>query len=249
MTGARWCRPAPRASAGRWFDGLPRLFWVLWAGILINRLGTLVEPFLGVYLVAVRGFPATAAGAVLAVYALGSMVSQILGGALADTLGRSATLTAGMLANGAALIALGYVTAEPAVIAMTFAAGATIDMYRPAARALVADQIPATGRARAYGLISWAANLGFSAAMLSGGMLAQAGFRWLFWADALTCAAFAALAWRALPAAPARAAAPATQPRRFAGVLRDRVIAAFMLVVLGQMIVYQQGFTTLPIAM
>src|SRR5262249_50572420 len=84
--------------------------------------------------------------------------------------------------------------------------------------------------------------------MLSGGMLAQAGFRWLFWADALTCAAFAALAWRALPAAPARAAAQATQPRGFAGVLRDRVIAAFMLVVLRQTAVYQQGVTTLPIA-
>jgi uncharacterized membrane protein len=68
------------ASAGHWFGGLPRLFWVLWAGILINRLGTLVEPFLGVYLVAVRGFPVTTAGGVLAVYALSSLVSQILGG-------------------------------------------------------------------------------------------------------------------------------------------------------------------------
>jgi len=249
MTAATRRHPAPRATAGRWFSGLPRLFWVLWAGILINRLGTLVEPFLGVYLVAVRGFSVAAAGAVLAVYALGSMTSQILGGWLADKLGRRAALSAGMLANGACLIALGYVTAAPAVIAMTFAAGATIDLYRPAAQALAADLIPAAGRARAYGLISWAANLGFSAAMLSGGMLAQAGFRWLFWADALTCAAFAALAWRALPAAPARAAAQATQPRGFAGVLRDRVMAAFMLVVLGQMVVYQQGFTTLPIAM
>src|SRR5215831_5538223 len=107
MTGARWCRPAPRAIAGRWFGGLPRLFWVLWAGILINRLGTMVEPFLGVYLVAVRGFPVTTAGAVLAIYALGSMASQTLGGWLADRLGRRAALTAGMLANGAALIALG----------------------------------------------------------------------------------------------------------------------------------------------
>src|SRR6266498_2119752 len=165
-------------------------------GILINRLGTLVEPFLALYLVAVRGFPVAAAGGVLAVYALGSMISEITGGLLADTLGRRATLTAGMLANGACLIALGYVTAAPAVIAMTFAAGATTDTYRPAAQALVADLIPAAGRARAYGLISWAANLGFSAAMLSGGVLARAGFRWLFWADALTCAAFAALAWR-----------------------------------------------------
>lgn len=227
--------------------GLPRLFWMLWAGILINRLGTLVEPFLGLYLVTVRGFSAAAAGTVLAVYALGSMTSQILGGVLADALGRRATLILGMLANGASLIALGYVTASPAVIALTFAAGVTSDLYRPAAQAMVAGLIPPAGRARAYGLVSWAANLGFSAAMLSGGVLARAGFRWLFWADALTCAAFAALAWRAIPGRRIRPAGK--QPGGYRDVLRDRVMAGFALVVLGQMAVYQQAFTTLPIAM
>jgi MFS family permease len=39
-------------------------------------------------LVAVRGFSMAAAGGVLAVYALGSMVCQITGGWLADALGR-----------------------------------------------------------------------------------------------------------------------------------------------------------------
>ncbi len=238
-------RPGPRSRPG----GLPRLFWVLWSGILVNRLGTMAEPFLGVYLVAVRGFSVAAAGAVLAIYALGSMLSQILGGALADTLGRRATLSAGMLANGACLIALGYATAAPAVIALTFAAGATIDIYRPAAQALIADLIPAAGRARAYGLISWAANLGFSVAMLAGGMLAQHGFGWLFGADALTCAAFAGLAWRAIPGTPARPPARRNEPGGFGDVLRDRVMAAYALVTLAYMAVYQQAFTTLPLTM
>src|SRR5260370_24996564 len=85
-------RPGP----GRRSGGPPRLFWVLWSGILINRLGTLVEPFLGIYLVAVRGFPVTAAGGGLALYALGSIVSQMLGGLLAATLGRRPTLARGM---------------------------------------------------------------------------------------------------------------------------------------------------------
>jgi MFS family permease len=252
MATATGRHPAPPASPGtprRRAARLPRLFWALWTGILINRLGTLVEPFLGVYLVAARGFSAAAVGAVLAVYALGSVVSQITGGLLADTLGRRGALTLGMLANGAALIALGYVTAAPAVIAMTFAAGATTDIYRPAAQALVADLIPAAGRAHAYSLISWAANFGFSVAMLSGGLLAQAGFRWLFWADALTCAAFAALAWRAIPVTQARPPAQDKTPGGFADVLRDPVMAGFALVILGYMAVSQQAFTTLPIAM
>jgi hypothetical protein len=38
----------------------------------------MTEPLLGLYLVAVRGFSVVAAGTVLAVYALGPMVSQIL---------------------------------------------------------------------------------------------------------------------------------------------------------------------------
>jgi MFS family permease len=168
---------------------------------------------------------------------------------LADTLGRRAALAAGMVANGASLIALGYVTAAPAVIAMTFAAGATIDIYRPAAQALVADLIPAAGRSRAYCILSWAANLGFSVAMLSGGMLAEAGFRWLFWADALTCAAFAALAWRAMPGTQTRPRARRNEPGGFGEVLRDRVMTAFAFVALGYMTVYQQAFTTLPLAM
>src|SRR5260370_1168789 len=54
-------RPGPRSRPG----GLPRLFWVLWSGILVNRLGTMAEPFLGVYLVAVRGFSVAAAGPAL----------------------------------------------------------------------------------------------------------------------------------------------------------------------------------------
>jgi hypothetical protein len=38
--------------------------------ILINRLGTMAEPFPGLCLVAVRGFSVMVAGAMLAVYAL-----------------------------------------------------------------------------------------------------------------------------------------------------------------------------------
>src|SRR5260370_15826027 len=120
-------RPGPRSRPG----GLPRLFWVLWSGILVNRLGTMAEPFLGVYLVAVRGFSVAAAGAVLAIYALGSMLSQILGGALADTLGRPATLTAGMLANGAFLIPLGHSTTPPPGAPLTLPTRANPHRHRP----------------------------------------------------------------------------------------------------------------------
>jgi len=64
---------------------------------------------------------------------------------------------------------------------------------------MVADLVPPRERPRAYGLIFWAVNLGFSIAMVLGGVLAQRGFIWLFWADALTCLAFALIVLRAIP--------------------------------------------------
>src|SRR6266542_947636 len=199
--------------------GLPRPFWVLWSGTLINRLGTMVEPFLGLYLVGVRGLSVVVAGVVLAVYGMGSMISH------------------------------GYVTAIAAVITKTFAFGVTIDLYRPASQAMVADLIPSAERTRAYGLMFWAANLGFSIAMVLGGTLAQAGYRWLFGADALSCTVFALLVWRAVPETRVGPAEHGTQARAFREVLRDRVMIGFTLAMLGHAAVYQQAFTTLPLAM
>src|SRR3954462_6260107 len=179
--------------------GLPRAFWALWAGSFVNRLGTMVEPFLAFYLTGVRGFSLAATGAVLALFGLGSVLSQTLGGVLADRVGRRATLTGGMLATAAAMLALGYATATPVGVVVVFVLGVTIDMYRPAASALVADLVGPADRARAYGLLFWAINLGFAVAMVAGATLSRAGFTWLFWADAGTCAVFALLVWRAVP--------------------------------------------------
>jgi MFS family permease len=227
--------------------GLPRAFWALWAGSFVNRLGTMVEPFLAFYLTGVRGLSLTATGAVLALFGLGAVFSQMLGGVLADRVGRRATLTGGMLATAAAMLTLGYVTAPPVVVGVVFVLGVTIDLYRPASQALVADLVPPAERPRAYGLLFWAINLGFAVAMVLGGTLSRAGFSWLFWVDAATCAAFAVLVWRAVPETRARRAGH--EPGGFGDVLRDRVAVASVLIVFGYAFVYLQAYSTLPLAM
>jgi MFS family permease len=228
--------------------GLPRAFWALWAGSFVNRLGTMVEPFLAFYLTAVRGFSLAATGAVLALFGLGSVVSQVLGGVLADRVGRRATLTGGMLATAGAMLTLGYVTSTPAVVVVMFVLGVTIDVYRPASQALVADLVGPADRTRAYGLLFWAINLGFAVAMVSGGALSRAGFSWLFWVDAVTCAVFGALVWRAVPETRAPRGGGRAQGS-FADVLRDRVAVGSVLIVFGYAFVYLQVYTTLPLAM
>ncbi len=244
---SRAARTAQQAAGG-----LPRPFWVLWAGTLVNRLGFFVEPFLALYLTSARHLSLAEVGGVLASYGAGSVCSQLIGGALTDRLGRRATLTAGMLANAAALLGLGYAHGLAPLLVASVAVGATIDMYRPAAAALVADLVPAADRARAYGLIFWAVNLGFSVAMVLGGTLARTGFTTLFWIDAVTCAAFGLLVWRAVPEtlAPSGEGGDGGHARGgFAAALRDPVLVSFTLLTLVVAIVYMQAYTTLPLAM
>lgn len=238
--------------AQRAAGGLPRPFWVLWAGTLINRLGMFVEPFLALYLSSARHLSLTLVGAVLASYGAGSVFSQLIGGTMADRIGRRATLTIGMLANAGALLGLGYARGLGPLMAASVAVGLTVDMYRPASSALVADLVPATERTRAFGLLFWAVNIGFSVAMVLGGTLARAGFTPLFWADAVTCAMFGLLVWRAVPETLPAATADAGGHQAaggFGAVLRDRLLVSFFLLMLIETSVYMQAFTTLPLAM
>ncbi len=225
--------------------GLPRPFWVLFSGTFVNRLGMMVEPFIGIYLTQARGMSLAAAGLVMTMFGVGSLASQPVAGWAADHFGRRVTLTGGMLATAVTMIALGYTTSVPGIVAAMFVLGIVIDAYRPASQALVADLVPPEDRPKAFGLLFWAMNLGFSVAMVAGGWLARSGFTVLFWIDAITCVIFGVLVWRAIPE---------TRPVHeeeagsFLDVLRDRPMVAFVVISFGYAWVYLQAFTTLPLA-
>ncbi|MDP9861630.1 MULTISPECIES: MDR family MFS transporter [Streptosporangium] len=227
--------------------GLPRAFWALWTGTLVNRVGMMVQPFIGVYLTQVRGMSYADAGTVMAVFGVGSLLSQIVAGWLADRLGRRITLTGGMVATAVAMVALGYSVSLPAIVATMFVLGMAVDAYRPASTALVADLVSPDDRPRAYGLLFWALNLGFAVAMVAGGWLARVGYGWMFWINAATSLVFGLLVWRAVPET--LPAPGAREHGRFADVLKDRLMVAFSLITVVSTMAYTQAFTTLPLAM
>ena len=227
--------------------GLPKSFWVLWTGTLVNRLGTMVLPFLALYLTSGRGLSVATAGTMLALLGVGQVFSQLIGGALADRIGRRATLTGGMLATGAIMLVLGYVERLELIAAAALVLGLALDVFRPATQSIVADLVPGADRTRAFGLLLWAINLGFSIAMVLGGTMARAGFTTLFWVDAVTCALFGLLVWRAVPET--RGGGRSREPGGFADVVRDRVMVGLMLVSLMVAFVFLQSLATLPLAM
>src|SRR5262249_36988414 len=73
------------------------------------------------------------------------------------------------------------------------------ELFRPPANAAVVDLVPEPDRVRAFGYLYWAANLGFAAASILGGLLAHVGYLWLFVGDAATTFAFGAVVLVTVP--------------------------------------------------
>lgn len=229
--------------------GLPRAYWRIWTGTLINRLGTFVEPFLALYLTTSRGLSVANAGWVVAAYGAGSVLAQPVGGTLADRAGRRITLVGSLGLSAVLLSLLAVVHGVALVVLVVVVLGIVGDAFRPASQAAVADLVALEERRRAAGLLFWAVNLGFSAAAVVGGLLAAAGYGLLFALDALTCAAFAVIFWRTVPETrPAEAVRRATGSGYLA-VLSDRVFAAFLVVQLVAATAFIQLFSVLPLSM
>ncbi len=237
-----------RAFLSSHFGRLPRAFWVVWSGVLVTRMGTMVVPFLALYLTTEQHMSPASAGLVVTAVGVGGISAQFVGGLLADVWGRRTTFAIGPIAAAIALLALGYVEGLPLTLAMAFLSGLALQLYQPAAGAVIADVVDPEDRPRAYGLVYWAVNVGFSVAAVLGGVLARHGFWWLFWIDSLTCLAFGLLVWRFLPRdeGPGRDRSQAGSYRQ---VFADRVMVAYALLLLVHVSVQFQVSSTLPLAM
>lgn len=241
-----------------WFrdttGGLPRDFWYLWTGTLINRLGSFVLVFLAIYLTQERGFSASAAGLVIGLWGVGGAVGTTVGGTLADRWGRRPTLLVAHLGAATMMLALGLARPLWAVALGALLLGMFAEAARPAFGAMMIDVVPEKDRLRAFSLNYWAINLGFACAAVLAGFAAQAGYLLLFVVDAVTTLVTALIIFtrvketRTATAGPARTsgAAPAGALRT---ILSDRVYLGFVTLNLFAALVFLQHISMLPIAM
>jgi MFS family permease len=232
--------------------GLPRAYWTLWGGMLLNRMGGAVFFLLGVYLTRERGLRPEVAGLVISLYAAGGLFAAPLGGALADRLGRRATLLAGTAGAGALMLALGLARSTAAIVIVAPLLGFFSSLSQPALQAAVADIVPSDDRKRAYGLLYWAVNLGFAGASVLGGALAERHFGLLFVIDALTTFAYGAIVLVKLPETrPDRVAEPQSGVPRpgLLAPLGDRPFVSFVLVQTLLLLAFAQVIVALSLDM
>lgn len=178
--------------------GLPRPVWVLAAGTFVNRFGSFVLVFLVLY-VKHLGYSTAAAGLAASAYGAGSIVASLLGGWVADRLGRRSSLALSMFSSAAAMLALSQARPLPLILVLSGLVGLTTELYRPASSALLADLVAPEQRVAAFGVWRFAINLGYAAGPLVAGLLAHRSFFLLFAGDAATSVAFGVLALAALP--------------------------------------------------
>lgn len=227
---------------------LPRLFWWLWTGQLINRLGSFVMTFLPLYLTERHGYTGEQAGHVLSLHGLGGLAGAALGGWSSDRFGRRPTMLAGLAASALTMLAFARVPVGVPTAVAAFFLGAG-NGYGPALSAAITDVVAPADRTRAFAWFYQAVNLGFAIASVAGGALSRHGWGALFVGDAATCVAFAALvALRVPETRPARAAdaSPAGAGGSFAALVHPR-FAAFAAAQLLALLVFLQMFITLPL--
>ena len=229
------------------FGGLPATFWVLFSGQLVNRIGGMVTAFLVLYLTE-RGLSPANIGLVLAAHGAGSLASQPLGGVLADRVGRRFTMLLGLLTTSGSLALLGAAAHVNAIVVAAATLGLVAEIYRPASAAMVADVVPAELRAKAYGLLFWAINLGFAAASVMAGFLAQHGYWLLFAVDAGTGLLFSIIVVFGIPADSARSEVAARSGSGYLSAVRDPLLVSLMLVTMGYAAIYHQWQVTVPLA-
>jgi MFS family permease len=242
------------------FSGLSRDIWLLTLVTLINRCGTMVVPFIAIYLTEELNFSYFQTGIIMSFFGVGSVVGSYIGGHLTDTIGHYRTMFWALLLGGAALLNLLFINTFEMWCFGVFLVTAIGDCFRPASMAAVGFYSKEENRTRSLGLIRLAVNLGFGIGPAFGGLLAASfGYDWLFIIDGMTCmlAAFLFLAVLKDKHRPKQMSEDAllldnelieeNEPNKISSPYKDNWFIAFVFFCFLNSIVFIQFMGTLPV--
>ncbi len=176
------------------YAGLSKEVWLLALISLINRAGTMVFPFMTIYLTQSRHFTLKEAGIIMSFFGLGSLIGAYIGGWLTDRIGEYKVQFWSLI--GTAIVLLFVLRMETfwGISAMAFTLSLVADAFRPANKVAVSNYSQPENITRSFALLRLATNLGFAIGPAMGGILAAwKGYDWLFYADAITCFSAAVL--------------------------------------------------------
>ncbi|HLX90950.1 MAG TPA: MFS transporter [Puia sp.] len=166
------------------YSGLSRSTWLLSTVMLVNRSGTMVIPFMTIYLTQPSmGYTIGQAGAVMGLFGLGAVCGGFIGGRLTDKLGFHPVQLITLAGGGLMFMVLGQMTSYPMICITTFILSLVNEAFRPANSTAIAHYSKEENRTRSYSLNRLAINLGWAFGGAIGGILASINYHLLFWVD------------------------------------------------------------------
>lgn len=170
------------------FRGLSKEVWWLALITFINRAGTMVLPFLSLYLTEDLKFSLAQVGTIMAFFGVGSVFGSWLGGKLTDKIGFYPVMFWSLLITGFLFIGLQYITTFYGFALAMFFTMLIADTFRPAIFVSLKAYSKPENQTRSLTLIRLAINLGFSFGPFLGGLIiATLYYPGLFWVDGITC--------------------------------------------------------------
>jgi MFS family permease len=234
----------------------PAQFWLLMGGTFIYVIGVdMCYPFETLYLNGGLHIPIATVGLVIGLVGFAGLPFQLLGGAVADRIGRRGVLMVGICGSMTLYIGLGLAHGLLVVTIVFFLEAAFgWSMFITATNAMAADLVHVPRRAEAFGIGRAAINSG----MVIGPLIAwlflgpRPAFRTLFIAAGAVCGMFLVIVLLWVRETRPLGSSEASLRHTFSGyghILRDRRFLLFCLVALLPLYGFGQIFSTFPVAL
>lgn len=249
----------------RGLRSLPREVWFLCLAILVNRAGTMVLPFLTLYLTVNRQLSPGTAGLALTVYGICAIVVAPLAGRLSDRFGGLQIMKLSLIVSGLILFIFPFVDSVVGIFAMSGLWAFASEAFRPPSMATIGELAGPERRKAAFALSRLAINLGMSIGPVIGGFLAMRSFKLLFYVDGTTSILagllLVVLPWQSLRNHKTRRAEILTEPPlpssvvktepvaflKYSDVLKDRRFIYFLIAMLPIELVFFQSLAAMPL--
>ncbi len=181
------------------YTGLSRETWWLSLVMLINRSGTMVVPFLGLYLTdPSMGYSIGQSGIVMGLFGLGAVIGAYISGKLTDKIGFYPIQLFTLIVGGLLFFALGQMKTYPLICLFTFLLSFVNEAFRPANSTAIAFYSKEENRTRSYALNRLAINIGWAIGSALAGFVASYNYELLFWIDGATNIIAAVIMWLVL---------------------------------------------------
>jgi MFS family permease len=240
-----------RFNPWRALKDLPHNMWVLFWATLINRSGTMVLPFLALYMTKHFGYTEADAGLVLAVYGAGALITAPAIGKISDKVGSLRIMKTSLFLTGFMFFVYTFISNYYFILGFTFFLAIINEAFRPANLSLISEVVTPAQRRTAFALNRLAINLGMSIGPVVGGLLTLINFSIIFYVDGIT-SLIAVLflvtsKWEKLENQENPGVLAGSGEPKHLGALKDNNLIFFLFALIPVVMVFFQHMSTMPL--